>query len=52
MANDNYMKVGQGLYLLFVALAICALNLASNGALVLGAKYMLTWMVHAIQAFI
>jgi hypothetical protein len=44
------MKVGQALYLLFVGLALYALNLASNGMLMYAAKYLLTWLAFAAQA--
>jgi len=46
------MKIGQGLYLLFAGLALYALNLASNGALVRAAQYLLSWIVWDIQVFV
>ena len=39
---DDYMQLGKMLYILFVMLALYALNMASQGALLLGAKYLLS----------
>lgn len=49
---NDYMRIGKALYMLFVVLALYALNQASNGALLLGAKYLLSHAARVAWAFV
>ena len=52
MTTKEYLAFGKYLYLVFVALSLYAINTASNGMLIYAAKYLLSWVVWTIQAFV
>ena len=52
MTTKEYLAFGKYLYLVFVALSLYAINTASNGMLIYAVKYLLSWAIYLVRAFV